>query len=335
MLRVPIRRVLGSTGMSVVVHLAGFLLLGLIIIGQNETLPPTLSQVRFEDFDDDDAVLVELPDLELPVFQSRPLSLPEFKASTNPEVGRTTSELSVDLTPFSVRPDKTAQHGIPAAIAGIASGIQEKVKKAGGRRGEVQFSLAWQGFNDVDLHVITPSGEHISYSHRTSRCQGKLDVDMNASAREEGLAEDVSDEPVENVRWLDRSAPTGRFTVIVHQFRWRNGRTRDPFQLLANLGDRTELVEQTVTAQNPISIHRFQYVRSTLSPGRREKLAAELTATQAREEVEATAILDRGIQMAQSRDRDRVMMSIISRFPHTDASIRAMQELDPPGKNQN
>lgn len=333
--RLPSRTVICSTVISVVVHTVVFLLLGLIVFTQKQLLPPLVSHVRFEDFTVDEPGLVESSDLELPEIETGPLYFSELVSSTAGDVARTTSEPNVDLKGFASESDRSARDGLPGGLAEITSGIQNRVSRAGGRKGEVQFSLAWHTFNDLDLHVIAPSGEHISYSHRTSNCKGVLDVDMNATATNEARAEEFSDEPVENVRWLDRNAPSGRFTVIVNQFRWRNGQSQDRFQLLAILGEKSELVEQVMMAQHPVSIHRFQYIRSSLSPGRREKLAAELTATQAREEAEATAILDRGLVMAQGLDRDRVMNSIISRFPHTDASIRAMQELAPPAKSGN
>lgn len=95
------------------------------------------------------------------------------------------------------------------------------------------------------------------------------------------------------------------------------------------LGDETQLVEGSVSAWNSISVHRFQYVKASLSAARRKKLAAELTALQEREETEAGKLFDDAFKLEKSKNRDRKMMSIIIRFPHTDTSIRAMQELDP------
>ena len=91
--------------------------------------------------------------------------------------------------------------------------------------------------------------------------------------------------------------------------------------------------EGDVNAQKNVSVHRFQHIKSSLSKGRREKLAAELTALQEREEVEATELFERAREVPKGRERDRMMLSVINRFPHTDASIRAMQELDPIEKN--
>ena len=95
----------------------------------------------------------------------------------------------------------------------------------------------------------------------------------------------------------------------------------------------TQLVEGDVNARKNISVHRFQYIKSSLSKGRQEKLAAELTALQEREEEEATELFERARNVQEGRERDRMMMSVINKFPHTDASIRAMQELDPIEKN--
>jgi uncharacterized protein YfaP (DUF2135 family) len=40
--------------------------------------------------------------------------------------------------------------------------------------------IAWSNVNDLDLHVIEPSGEETSFSHRKSATGGELDVDINA-----------------------------------------------------------------------------------------------------------------------------------------------------------
>jgi hypothetical protein len=323
--RVPLRRILGSTGMSILIHFVAMLVLSLIALVQQDTSPPLAIEGDFSELIGDGEAALDLSEPNLLEIDTTPLNLPTITELIAPDSGAA-AEAKVDLAVFA---STNAGSGLPTAAAAIASGIQGRVQKAGGRSGEVQFSLAWKSLNDLDLHVIVPSGEHISFSHRTSRCKGNLDVDMNAETTESNPDQSFSEEPVENVRWLDRTAPSGRYTVIVNQYRWRGGRQKDPFQLLVKLGDQTQIIEDEVSAWKSISVHRFQYVKSSLPKARRETLAEELSTLQEREETQATELYQAAFIMPKDQDRDRKMLNVIIRFPHTDASILAMQELTP------
>ncbi len=86
------------------------------------------------------------------------------------------------------------------------SGIKQRVKAAGGNvSAPLRVSLGWFNFDDLDLHVIEPCGNHIYYSNRS----GKLDVDMNVRANS-------SREAVENVCWT--KPKNGKYIVRVHNF---------------------------------------------------------------------------------------------------------------------
>ena len=54
-----------------------------------------------------------------------------------------------------------------------------RLEREGARVGDVTVSLAWDDFNDLDLHVICPDGSEVSYQN-SSTGGGTLDVDMNA-----------------------------------------------------------------------------------------------------------------------------------------------------------
>ena len=99
----------------------------------------------------------------------------------------------------------------------VADSFKEKVKAAGGNvEGFMRCSLHWFNFDDLDVHVMEPSGREIYYGNRRSYSTGgELDVDMNAGS---GKTRDA----VENIVWTDRSrlAP-GRYTVWVNQFNKR------------------------------------------------------------------------------------------------------------------
>lgn len=88
--------------------------------------------------------------------------------------------------------------------------IEERLQREGGASGTVQISLAWDDYNDLDLHLFCPSGERIYFNNKKSECGGVLDVDMNVRP--------VSNTPVENVVWKDE-APLGTYKVGVHFYK--------------------------------------------------------------------------------------------------------------------
>lgn len=94
---------------------------------------------------------------------------------------------------------------------GFGGEIGRRIARAGGQSGAIQISLAWNNGNDIDLHVLAPSGERLFYGHPRSICGGHLDIDTNAIGP-------VTREAVENIYWPVRSAPVGSFQVYVHYF---------------------------------------------------------------------------------------------------------------------
>ncbi len=76
--------------------------------------------------------------------------------------------------------------------------------------GDVQVTLRWGNLNDIDLHVISPNGEHLYFEYKNSTDGGKLDVDTNA-----GCGERITDRPVENIYWPQGAAPKGSYQVYV------------------------------------------------------------------------------------------------------------------------
>jgi Ca-activated chloride channel homolog len=89
--------------------------------------------------------------------------------------------------------------------------MSARLRGAGAKSGDVRVSLIWNNVNDLDLHVIDPSGEEIYYGRKRSRSLGELDVDMNAG----GL---TTEKPVENVYWPLDKAPSGHYRVRVQLF---------------------------------------------------------------------------------------------------------------------
>tara|TARA_B100000614_G_scaffold260092_1_gene286167 strand:- start:776 stop:1735 length:960 start_codon:yes stop_codon:yes gene_type:complete len=93
--------------------------------------------------------------------------------------------------------------------------LDQRLQREGGKTGAVQVSLAWDDYNDLDLHLFCPSGERIYFNNKKSDCGGELDVDMNVKP--------VSDNAVENVVW-PKNPPKGTYKVGVHFYKYHKKR---------------------------------------------------------------------------------------------------------------
>lgn len=123
-----------------------------------------------------------------------------------------------------------------AAVGGGAVAVAASDSSGGGSdlpggTGEVKVTLQWSDCNDLDLQVIDPCGNTISFSNKTASCAGhtgSLDVDANFSG--------CSSRPAENIFWT--TAPTGTFQVRVNYY---NGSGASTYKVTTIVdGTRTE-----------------------------------------------------------------------------------------------
>lgn len=75
--------------------------------------------------------------------------------------------------------------------------------------GDVAFRLLWEGQSDLDLIVVDPSGQCLSFLYRQSDNGGLLDVDCNGGT---GM---MCEKPIENVYWPIATAPSGPYVYWV------------------------------------------------------------------------------------------------------------------------
>ena len=100
----------------------------------------------------------------------------------------------------------------------VTDSIKERVKKAGGTvSGVLRCSLSWFNYDDLDIHVIEPDGNHIEFGNkgRVHTSSGILDVDMN-------VPETESRDAVENIIWTDKSRmQEGTYKLYVNNYTQR------------------------------------------------------------------------------------------------------------------
>ncbi|MEC8558065.1 MAG: hypothetical protein VXZ82_23915 [Planctomycetota bacterium] len=318
---------------STILHLLAALALCLIALGDNspsEHIAMTVVKAKptlvneLETFELADVSPVQEPEEEIEVKPELQMTV-EVSAPTLPKTETPPPETSSQAEPAVSENTTPVSTTLAQPMSRAAMGIQKRVSEAGGSKGEVQFALAWRNINDLDLHVICPSGERISHLRKSSRCGGLLDVDMNVRGE--------SNQPVENIRWLE-NAPAGRYSVLVNLFRVHRPRAGDrayrgaDFQLLAKLGEESQLEKGIVNSGGrQYAVLRFIYLPARTSDLERESRLARIEQLQENEEKEASRDLVAARKIRSQTLRDRALNFLINRYPHTDAAITAMRLL--------
>ena len=144
----------------------------------------------------------------------------------------------------------------------VTDTIKERVRKAGGNvDGFMRFSLSWDYYDDLDLHVIEPSsavnGNHIYYGRKRSSSGGFLDVDMN-------VGDNDRLDPVENIAWQDKDRiREGRYTVFVKNFTKRN-MSASGFEVQMEIDGQISLMsyDKPLRRKEQVTVIEFDYTRS-------------------------------------------------------------------------
>jgi len=136
--------------------------------------------------------------------------------------------------------------------AQMSAEFRERLDREGAKSGDVQVSLMWNNYNDLDLHVVCPCGQLIYFGDRQCPCGGELDVDMNVSPD--------STEPVENIYWSAGGSPAGSYQVYVNHFNNHNlPGCDDPtaFRVAVVVGGQVQEFEGEIEEDETLLIHEF------------------------------------------------------------------------------
>lgn len=124
--------------------------------------------------------------------------------------------------------------------------LNRRLTREGAQTGDLQFSLMWNNYNDLDLHVTDPNGQEIYYRDRTSYSGGLLDVDMNVHYK----TGRYSNAPVENIFWAFGTAPAGHYRVtVVHYLNHAMDGCKDPtpFTVRVRCNGQDTLIKSTIS----------------------------------------------------------------------------------------
>ncbi len=167
------------------------------------------------------------------------------------------------LAPTPVAPPAAAPAPPTARVPSPESkAIDKRVEQRGGKKGQLQFTLAWNTLDDLDLNVTCPGGQisSISGERGPGICgEGVKDIDANRN-----LVENVSSTPVENVVW-PANFPAGNYglEVIEYKAASRDGAGNTvPFTLRMRFGDEeqecrgevTQLAREEMVERNGITL---------------------------------------------------------------------------------
>ena len=142
--------------------------------------------------------------------------------------------------------------GQPAApVLVFSNELQKRLQREEAKTGDVQISLMWDNFNDLDLHCVDPAGERIFYGHKTSATRGELDVDMNARTP-------YSSQPVENIYWPTNGAPEGTYQVFVNHYSLRAPVNETSYTVAIKQGGKAQEFRGVIRHGQTNMVHTFE-----------------------------------------------------------------------------
>lgn len=121
-------------------------------------------------------------------------------------------------------------------------------------QGDVEITLRWEDYNDLDLHCIDPTGEEIDYTNKRAESGGRLEYDKNNDPS------NMSRTPMEHIFWPTSRAPRGHYIVKVVFYSQNEQSEGSSYSLRIKYGDKEENYTGTVSeTNNPSMTYRFTF----------------------------------------------------------------------------
>jgi hypothetical protein len=129
--------------------------------------------------------------------------------------------------------------------------LDDQLIEAQAGSGEITASMLWSTADDLDLHIITPSGDEIYYNN-PSAGGGTLDVDRQASA------DNIVASPIENIYF---SAPvTGTYKVFIYNYCDRTEGGASDYLVRITVGGNSQTFNGTIDGTgSTANILEFRY----------------------------------------------------------------------------
>lgn len=132
-----------------------------------------------------------------------------------------------------------------------ARDTEERRRRAQGTQGMLDITLAWNGREDLDLHVTCPTGE--IWANNRNACGGSLEIDHNV------MVETRGENPVEHVTWA-AEPPQGDYRIVVRLFNRFELPPRDiPFTVVVREGaDQRVFTNVVRELKQPVVVTEFK-----------------------------------------------------------------------------
>lgn len=135
--------------------------------------------------------------------------------------------------------------------------LEERLEEVDASKGDITISLGWNNKNDLDLMVVTPCKDTISYFYlKEIVCDGLMEFDRNADP------ERLTKRPFEHVVWKDGKAKEGKYKVLVSYYGNYDDEVKTEFEIKITIDDNSTTYHGVLNNESDFKIVKeFSYTK--------------------------------------------------------------------------